>query len=122
MPRVVHFEIPADNPEKVAKFYESVFGWKVEKWAGPVEYWLVMTGNPKEPGIDGGITRKEAPFTSTVNTIGVASVDEFIEKAKAAGGKLAVPKNAVPGVGYQAYLTDPDGNLFGIHEENKEAK
>jgi len=121
MPRVVHFEIAANEPEKVAKFYKDVFGWKVEKWAGPMDYWMVTTGKG-EPGIDGGISRKDGPFQTTTNTIGVPSVDKFIKKAEAAGGKVAIPKHAIPGVGYQAYLTDPDGNLFGIHEENKEAK
>ena len=44
MPRVQHFEISADDPEKVAAFYEKVFGWKITKWEGPVEYWLASTG------------------------------------------------------------------------------
>lgn len=57
MPRVQHFEISANDPEKVASFYEKVFGWKVTKWEGPVEYWLVETGETEEPGIDGGTSR-----------------------------------------------------------------
>ena len=44
MSRVVHFEIPADDPVRAAKFYEDVFGWKIEKWEGPFDYWLVTTG------------------------------------------------------------------------------
>jgi predicted enzyme related to lactoylglutathione lyase len=32
MPRVVHFEIPADDTGRAVKFYQKVFGWKIEKW------------------------------------------------------------------------------------------
>ena len=57
MLRVTHFEMPADDPERLAEFYTNVFGWTVEKWDGPVDYWLVMTGDEGVPGIDGGIRR-----------------------------------------------------------------
>ncbi|MFY9638587.1 MAG: VOC family protein, partial [Methanobacterium sp.] len=52
---MIWFEIPADDPGRAAKFYENVFGWKVEKWEGPFDYWLVTTGEAEEPGIDGAI-------------------------------------------------------------------
>ncbi len=55
MPRVVHFEIPADKPERAVKFYESVFGWKISQWGGPMAYWLVSAGPKDEPGIDGNL-------------------------------------------------------------------
>jgi catechol 2,3-dioxygenase-like lactoylglutathione lyase family enzyme len=55
MPRVVHFEIYADDPEAVCPFYEDVFGWQIKKWNGPQEYWLVTTGGEGEPGINGGM-------------------------------------------------------------------
>lgn len=48
------FEIPADDPGRAAKFYDDVFGWKV-KWDGPIDYWLVTTGEDEEPGINGAI-------------------------------------------------------------------
>ena len=56
MPRVIHFEFAADNPERAAKFYREVFGWESAKWGGPMDYWLVKTGSDG-PGIDGGILR-----------------------------------------------------------------
>jgi len=74
MGRVVHFEIPADNPERAVKFYTKVFDWKIERWQGPVEYWLVMTGPTDQPGIDGGLMRRNPPFNGTVNTVDVASL------------------------------------------------
>ncbi|HPT75026.1 MAG TPA: VOC family protein, partial [Methanomassiliicoccaceae archaeon] len=55
MPRVIHFEIPAEDPERAVEFYKKVFGWKIDKWEGPIDYWLVMTGENDEPGINGAI-------------------------------------------------------------------
>src|SRR4051812_48595280 len=54
MPRPVHFEFTAEDPERAAKFYGDVFGWKIQKWDGPVPYWLIETGKDV-PGIDGGM-------------------------------------------------------------------
>ena len=62
MSRVNHFEINADDPERAAKFYANVCGWKIDKWKGPIEYWLVTTGESDEPGIDGAIMRREKPL------------------------------------------------------------
>lgn len=121
MPRVVHFEIPADNPERAVEFYRKVFGWKIEKWEGPMEYWLVTTGEDKEPGINGGIMSKETQKT-TVNTIDVPSVDSYIKKITEAGGKAVMPKTAVPGVGYMAYCVDTEGNVFGLMQSDPSAK
>lgn len=121
MPRVIHFEITADDPERAVKFYEDVFGWKTQRWGGGKQtYWLMSTG--EGPGIDGGILGRQPGFPVTVNTIGVASVDEFIEKVTAAGGKVVRPKMTIPGVGYQAYCTDTEGNLFGVHQSDASAK
>ena len=60
MPRVIHFELPADEPERAARFYESVFGWEITKWQGPMDYWLVTTGEEGTPGIDGAISPRES--------------------------------------------------------------
>ena len=122
MSRVVHFEIPANDPERAANFYRKAFGWKIEKWPGPMDYWLVITGAEGTPGINGGLLRKQAPTTATTNTIGVESIDDAIETVKKAGGKLIKPKTAVPTVGYLAYLEDTEGNLFGVWQEDKNAK
>ena len=122
MPRVVHFEISADKPEQAIKFYEKVFGWKTVKWEGPIEYWLITTGKEDEPGIDGGLSRRTEPGPSTVNTIDVTSVDDFIKKVEENGGTIVVPKRAVPGVGYMAYFKDPEGNMLGMMERDEYAK
>jgi hypothetical protein len=121
MPRVVHFEIGADDPERAVKFYEEAFGWKINKWEAPTDYWLVQTGEEGEPGIDGAIMRRESGWT-TVNTISVPSFDEFAKRVKEAGGKVLSPKQAIPGIGYHSYCRDSEGNPFGIIEEDPSAQ
>jgi predicted enzyme related to lactoylglutathione lyase len=123
VPRVVHFEVSAEKPERAVKFYEKVFGWKIVKWEGPVEYWLITTGKQGEPGIDGGLGKREAgDEAGTVNTIDVPSVDEFAKKVEQNGGKVVVPKHAIPGVGWIAYFKDSEGNMFGIMQDDPSAK
>lgn len=121
MPRVVHFEIPADDPDRATEFYSKLFGWTISKWEGPMDYWMIFSGNG-EPGIDGAITKREEPVTSVVNTISVPSVDEFMEKVTAHGGKVIMPKTTVPGVGYFTYCLDTEGNMFGIIENDESAQ
>jgi len=120
LPRVIHFEIHADDPERAVEFHEKVFGWKVKKWEGPVDYWLVTTGKPQEPGIDGAIMHRMNKGT-TYNTVSVPSVDEFLKKITKAGGKVAQKKTAVSGVGYMAYCADTEGNVFEVMEDDPKA-
>jgi len=122
MLRVTHFEISVDDPERAIKFYTDAFGWEIKKWEGPMDYWLIMTGPKDQPGIDGGLMKREHPGASTTNTIDVPSVDEFISKITEAGGKIVAPKQSIPGVGYFAYCQDTEGNTFGIMEEDTSAK
>ncbi|MBI4717690.1 MAG: VOC family protein [Planctomycetes bacterium] len=120
MNRPVHFEIHASDPEKAKTFYESVFGWQFTQWGGPVEYWIVQTG--EGTGIDGGMIRSQDGAPRTVNTVEVGSVDEFARKVTAAGGQVVVPKMPITGVGWVAYCTDPGGVIFGIHEADPTVK
>ena len=122
MPRVTHFEIDADNPEKAIKFYEEVFNWKITKWEGPIEYWLITTGNEDEEGIDGGLSKRGEEEPTTVNTIEVAKIDKYIKKVENSGGTITSPKHPVPGVGWMAYFKDPEGNVFGMMELDESAK
>jgi len=121
MSRVIHFEINADNPERAVKFYSTVFGWKIEKWPGGPAYWLARTGAEGEMGIDGAIMPRNGKLT-TVNTIGVASVDESLQAIERAGGKMIQPKMPIPGIGYFAYCQDTEGNVFGILKPDPSAK
>ena len=122
MPRVIHFEIPADNPARAAKFYTEVFGWQINKWEGPIEYWLVTTGDSAAPGINGGLVARQHKEQSTVNTVDVPSVDDFVAKVQQNGGVVVVPKMPIPGVGWLAYCQDPEGNIFGIMQSDPAAR
>jgi predicted enzyme related to lactoylglutathione lyase len=121
MSRVVHFELPADNPERAVEFYKKTFGWQFKKWEGPQDYWLITTGAEGQPGINGGLTRRMQPGSGTCNTIGVASVDEAVASVSKNGGKNVVPKMPIPGVGYLAYCADTEGNVFGVMQADPKA-
>ena len=121
MPRVVHFEIPADDPERAMAFYKDVFDWKIDKWNGPHDYWLCTTGPNDQMGINGGILKRE-PNMVTTNTIGVENLDEFVAKVVEKGGKNVVPKMPIPGVGWLAYCTDTEGNMFGLMQPDVSAQ
>jgi uncharacterized protein len=122
MSRVIHFEIPAAEPDRAAAFYGKVFGWKFDKWPSPMEYWMVTTGKESEPGINGGMMKKPGGITSTTNTIGVDSVDAAIAAVLKAGGKNIMPKTPIPTVGYFAYCEDTEGNIFGVMHTDPNAK
>jgi predicted enzyme related to lactoylglutathione lyase len=124
MPRVVRFEIYTDNPEAVQPFYQQVFGWKFQKFeGGPIEYWVVTTGDDQEPGINGGLTRpREGQSPGTLNTVAVQSLERTIKEIEQAGGRICVPKMGIPRVGWLAYAQDPAGNVFGVLEPDEEAK
>jgi predicted enzyme related to lactoylglutathione lyase len=121
MPRVIHFEIPVDKADRAIKFYSDVFGWKIEKW-GTQDYWLVKTGEKGTVGIDGAITKREAPTTNTANTIDVPSLDEYLTKITKNGGKVIAPRTTIPKVGYFAYCQDTEGNTFGVLQGDESAK
>ncbi len=121
MSRVVHFEIPADDTGRCEAFYREVFGWDFRKWDGPMEYWMVATGaGPR--GIDGGMMQRQAPGQGVVNTIEVESLDAVVQKVVGRGGAVAVPRSAIPGVGWIAYCTDTESNLFGLMQPDEAAK
>ncbi len=121
MPRVVHFEISSDDPEKAIEFYKKTFGWEFRKWEGPMEYWHITTGDESTPGIDGGLIKK-GPQNIDANTINVDDVDNALKKVEEHGGTIIEPKTAIPGVGYLAYFKDPDGNIFGLMKDDPNAK
>ncbi len=121
MPRVVHFEISSDNPEKVVAFYRMVFGWEIFKWSGSQEYWLVNTGDDDLPGIDGGIYKRSKLFRGIVNSIDVPDIDAYIEKVKQHHGSVVSEKRAIPGVGYIAYCKDIEGTIFGLTQADDNA-
>jgi len=126
MPRIVHFEIHADDPQRAIKFYSSCFGWEFNKWEGPLDYWLITTGPKEEVGIDGGLMKRMTPIDGEaviayVCTMGVEDLDSTIKRVEENGGTVAIPKDAIPGVGWLAYFKDTEGNLFGAMQSDMSA-
>lgn len=132
MDSLVHFEIHASEPERLAEFYRQLFGWKIDKYEGipGLEYWGVVTAEKDAPGaINGGLMRRSGPkptgpcaTTGFVCTMLVQDIDAVIRKALELGATEAMQKYALPGMAWQAYLTDPDGNTFGLHQPDPNAK
>lgn len=138
--RVVHFEIQAVNTERAKKFYGDVFGWEFMEWPMPggEPYIAVMTapkdpsagsGQAVEPGINGGLLKRPANMppqgcgtNAFVCTVQVDNFDETAKKIMAAGGIVALPKFAIAGMAWQGYFLDTEGNTFGVHQPDKNAK
>jgi predicted enzyme related to lactoylglutathione lyase len=120
--RLSFFDVSADDPQRAMNFYSKVFGWKFKKWSGPFDYWLVMTGDKNDPGIDGGIAKRENPSARIMNFINVPSVDDVANTIIKNGGKILQQKQTIPGVGYIVIFQDTESNMFGIIQEDLEAK
>jgi len=120
-----YFEIQADDTNRAVRFYREIFGWKFDKIEGlPIEYWRIETSGPR-----GGLLKRPAktppPEHGTnafVCSMEVASFDEMAAKVASHGGQVALPKFAVPGVCWQGYFIDTEGNTFGIFQPDAAAK
>jgi predicted enzyme related to lactoylglutathione lyase len=126
MGRVIHFEIEADDLARAERFYTELFGWEFFKWDGPVEYWLIGTGDRSTPGIDGAMMPRthpkaegaEPPIAAFVCTIEVDDIDAAVARLPELGGERIGDVNPIPGVGRQCYAKDTEGNLIGLMESD----
>ncbi|MFZ2413013.1 MAG: VOC family protein [Candidatus Cryosericum sp.] len=116
-PRPIHFDLGATDPARAIAFCKAAFGWTVEKWDGPFEYYLIMTGAPGEPGIDGGLAPTEDEGIETNLTLGVASLEDVMANVTAAGGTIVGDIDTIPGVGCIVNCNDTEGNTFSLMEE-----
>jgi predicted enzyme related to lactoylglutathione lyase len=128
MPRPIHFEIHAADPPAAVRFYSGLFGWSFTPF-GDI-YHVIKTGEGG-PGIDGGLVRRQGanpdpadptPVIAYVCTCDVDDVDVYVAKAIALGGVVAVPKMAIPGVGWLAYVKDTQSNLLGLMTSDAAAR
>jgi uncharacterized protein len=117
---IIHFEIPANDVEKLKRFYEEVFGWKITQASGPIEYWVIETvpvdenGKLLRTGVNGGMYKKMVSESRPVNYFAVESISDFLAKIERMGGKVTQPKQEVPEIGWIAAAEDPEGNLFAL--------
>lgn len=130
MSRPVHFEIHATDLEAAKTFYAAAFGWEYQDYSefAGMPYFGIVTGPDTEMGINGAIMQRMgsfdgpgAPVNGAVLTMGVADFDETAAKIEAAGGQVTLPKYALPGMAWQGYFMDTDGNVFGIHQPDENA-
>jgi hypothetical protein len=126
--RVSHFEIHAADPQRAIAFYNASLGWTFNQW-GDQPYWLITTGPKEVPGIDGGLLPRhgDGPLemqavNAYVCTVMSDSLDATSEAILANGGTVALPKMPVPTVGWLAYFKDTEGNIFGVMQEDSNAK
>jgi len=118
---IVWFEIPADNVERAKKFYGDLFGWKIERFPGTQEYWHIDTGGADDTP-DGALKKRKDAEEPVINYVNVNSVTDFAAKIEKLGGKICMPKTAVPQMGYFAVCQDTEGNSFGIWQSEANAK
>ncbi|HEU4492271.1 MAG TPA: VOC family protein [Jiangellales bacterium] len=118
--RVVHFEIPVDDPERASSFYGSVFGWDVAKW-GPADYWTMTTGEEPGIGAEGAlIPRAEAP-DGVIVYVGVSDIDAVLAEVRRVGGSVVTEKTPIPTMGWSARFRDSEGNVVGLFQEDSGA-
>jgi uncharacterized protein len=116
---VIHFEIPADDLEKMKAFYKNVFDWKYTE-IPEMQYTAIHTVNTdkegmlQEPGVNGGIYKRTEKQQVPLNYVSVEDVDEYVTRAVNNGGKVRAPKMYLPHVGDIAVIEDPEGNALGI--------
>ena len=131
MGRIIHFEIHVDDMERAKLFYGDVFGWTFEDWTAFVgdPYFGAITGDASEPGINGALMqRQSAPpesdqaLNAFVCTMGTEDYDATEALILEHGGKVAMPKSALTGMAWQGYYFDTEGNMFGIHQPDLNAK
>lgn len=126
MDPVIHFEIPADDSERVRRFYERAFGWRTTPLGPePGDFVLAVTVEsdeetriPRKRGaINGGFYRRTEPGQAVQFTILVDDIREAMQKIESAGGKVLGEPFELPGVGLFATFTDSEGNLAQINQD-----
>ncbi len=127
---VAHFEIYGDNPEKLAGFYQKLFGWEITMTPQAEGYWSIKTvptdakGAPTQPGgINGGLMKRPMPDARAwMDYVTVKSLDESVKQAASLGAQVLRPKSAVPKLGWFALVADPEMNVFGIWQDDPNAE
>lgn len=113
---IVHFEIPANDVERLSKFYSDVFGWKFAKeQMQDIDYWMINTG-PRGKAVFGGMYKRTGAGDLPRNYIAVDKIDQAIETFKNAGGREVVAKAEIPKIGWSFIGADPEGNLIALFQ------
>lgn len=115
--RVGHFEIPARDPRRAARFFRRAFGWQAESvdWDGPAYVTLRSAGG--EPALQGGLLAADgAGFEHPLPVLHLAAgtIEECLARVEAAGGSVVAPPRRVGDLGRFARFRDPEGHQWGV--------
>jgi hypothetical protein len=114
---VLQFQILSRTPEETARFYSSLFDWKMEA-NNPMGYRQINTGSTE--GIHGGIWPAPPQAPNFVQLfVGVDDVKAFVQKAEQLGAKQIIPPTVLPEGDEMAVLLDPQGMSFAIWRRAK---
>ena len=114
MPKIVHFEIPVDDAQRAGAFYRDVLGWEASRF-GDEPYWLVRAGEDGEPGANGALVARGTCTAARSDRRG-SRHRRCAAPVESCGGKVVQGKLPVPGMGWSAYVTDPEGNTIGLFQ------
>ena len=115
------FDIPADDLERAKRFYTELFGWMIEEFPAPFRKDFLLIRSADLNSFFGGLTKRQDQDHTAVNYINVTCTEKYIKKIEPLGGKVLVPKTAVPGMGYFAVCQDTEKNAFAIWEDDTNA-
>lgn len=121
---VVHFEMPTKNKKRVAKFYETAFGWKMKQMGAEMGDYILATTTPvdkkgmaKNPGAINGGFYQSGPYGKTPNVVvSVDNLKKHMAIVKKAGGKIVGKPMDIPGVGKFVMTKDTEDNRVGMLE------
>lgn len=129
---VVHFEMPAEDRHRMAKFYTKAFGWKMTMLGEDMDGYVLATttetdekGMPKRPGaINGGFypKKKDWPEQHPSVVIAVQNINDAMKNVTSAGGKVLGEPMDIPGYGKYVSFIDTEGNRVSLMEPTKEWK
>ena len=115
---VWHEQVSSD-PKQAQDFYTRLFGWDTELFKpGEFDYTMISSGGQSHGGFSKAM--EGAPPPHWLSHVRVESVDETVEKAKNAGGKLAAGPFAMSEVGRMAIIADPQGAYISVYQPEGE--
>jgi uncharacterized protein len=123
MESVVHFELPYDDGERIARFYRSVFQWKTQNLGAEMGHYVLATTveedvkpDARRGAIDGGFfpRRPDMPGQHPSVVIGVRDIQASMNAVNQAGGEVLGTPMEIPGVGQYVAFHDTEGNRLSM--------
>ena len=110
---IVHVEIPAANVEAAGKFYQELFGWKIQHDAG-MNYTMWEAGSGDEYGGFPQVSA-ENPAGQVLVYIHSDDIEADLKNVEKLGGKVLQQKAEIPQTGWFGVFQDPTGNVIGLY-------